>query len=103
MIKAIKKGDTVQITGLHKIEHMVDPKVTKETPKLEGEIAPKVSRELSCERVGQNFMITVNGFSTILDIDQATYIGSRLHEGIVTLKMIEQGVLPPGDDFMMKL
>ena len=85
MIKAIKKGDTVQITGVHKIEHMIDPKITKETPTLDGQVAPKVSRELSCERIGETFLITVNGFSTILDKDQATFIGTRILAGITEL------------------
>lgn len=52
--------------------------ITKETPSLDEKTLPKAIREIEVKRDGENFILTVNGFTTILSKDQATYIGSRL-------------------------
>jgi hypothetical protein len=68
MLKPTKKGDTGPI------------------PELKGNITPpKPQQDLKCERVGEHFIVNVNGFMTILDKDQAVYIGSRLMAGVTEL------------------
>ena len=89
MIKANKPGDTVKIPVLNKPSDLVDKesevKITHKTPELDGEATPNVDRELSLVRVGDSFMLSVNGISTILNKDQATFIGTRILAGITEL------------------
>jgi hypothetical protein len=80
MLKPNKPGDTGPIP------------TTKETPSLDAKTLPKTFKELDVTRVGELFILNVNGFSTVLDKDQATYIGTRLVAGITELA---QEIGPP--------
>lgn len=81
MIKATKKGDTGPV-----------PTITNETPTLVGKTLPTSFKELDVTRIGHHFILNVNGISTVLDKDQATFIGSRLMAGITELA---QEIPPP--------
>lgn len=77
-----------------------------ETPTLnEKTITPPIAPALSVTEENRVFTIVANGITLTLDIDQATYIESRLHSRLVELKQQELlGPNPDGaDDFMMRM
>ena len=77
---------------------MPEPIKNGHTPELNGETIPQPSSDDGVKLDGENFIISVNGFVTILDKDQATRLYSSLGK---TLSELAQKLGPPHDDFMM--
>jgi len=77
---------------------MPEPIKTNKTPDLNGQTIIKPSTDDGVKLDGENFIISVNGFVTILDKEQAIQLYSALGQ---TLAELAQKLGPPHDDFMM--